>query len=151
VLQLRHELRLRLWRTLAEQGTARCHWCGRRWASPAAFVPVHPLQLACLNCAGDDGEPRPAAAADPEGELAHDLRCKLARRACVDCGWAVTARNSQHHQWDHILPATKRHNVFELVREAAPRELADRERAKCALRCRACHRVRTHAQRGSQQ
>jgi hypothetical protein len=70
-----------------------------------------------------------------------DLKLKAGK--CVDCEMKVTENNWMCFDWDHIEPGSKTQQVSQLSN--IDRIVA--EIAKCELRCRNCHAIRTHRER----
>jgi hypothetical protein len=64
----------------------------------------------------------------------HELKAEL---SCEECGISHPAVIEFHHR----DPATKRHNVSQMVNQTLNTQAIKREIAKCAVLCANCHKM----------
>lgn len=74
------------------------------------------------------------------------LQAKLDRQCCIDCGLACTVENYFVFDWDHRDPSLKSFTISD-KKHGVSRDALLAEIAKCDLRCKNCHAIRTHYQR----
>lgn len=74
------------------------------------------------------------------------LQTKLDRKCCIDCGLQCTVQNYVVFDWDHRDPSAKSFTISE-KKHSVSQETLLAEIAKCDLRCKNCHAIRTHYQR----
>ena len=107
--------------------------------------------LGCLNCFSYCGSKRaPGAKLASDNQIAHDFEFKMSRGGkCVDCNFGIcTIDDAFMLEYDHQYPDDKSETIYNMMIEDRDFVEIDAERMKCELRCKACHKIRTHRQWG---